>query len=96
MIYRRSIFNSRRTLPDYHIHRFLRDQLIKSADNSQIARSLKERPPKSANEANQRIATLLSSEAGSAGRYSENFALDDDDNVHFGYDRRFGGSARKN
>ncbi len=81
--------------PYYHLDRFLRDELIRSADNSQIALTLKERIPKSANEANQRIAALLSSEAGSAGRYSETYGPDGHDIVNFGYDRRFGGSARK-
>ncbi len=54
---------NQRTLTYFSRLVIFRDQLIRSADNSQIAWGLKERIPKSANIVNQRIASLLSSEA---------------------------------
>ena len=54
----------------YHIDRFLRDQLIRSADSSLLRRTLRERVPSTSQEAEHRIAALLSSEPGSASNFA--------------------------
>jgi hypothetical protein len=51
---------------DYQPDRFLRDQLVKSADIPEIARSMKEKPPETSHAAEERIAALLSAQPGTA------------------------------
>lgn len=71
---------------DYHSDRFLRDQLLVCADIPRLKRSLIEKIPTSAQEAMQRIATLLSSEPKSA---AANFG--DEDEANYGFGKRFRG-----
>jgi len=78
---------------DYHEPRFLRDQLLIAADLPHLRRSLIEKIPATAQEAMQRIATLLSSEPRSAGA---NCTWENMDEVHYGLGMRYGGNARKN
>ena len=75
---------------DYRKDRFLRDQLLIAADIPRLRRSLIERIPSTAQEAMQRIATLLSSEPKSAGAFFTN----DADAALYGFGKRFGGQAR--
>lgn len=76
----------------YHDPRFLRDQLLIAADLPHLRRSLIEKIPKTAQEAMQRIATLLSSEPKSAGA---NCIHEDRDEINYGLGNRYGGQARK-
>ena len=82
---------------DYHHDRFLRDQLLRAADLPHLRRSLIEKIPATAQEAMQRIATLLSSEPRSAGANFVNDHADGTnlDEVHYGLGKRFGGNAKK-
>jgi len=76
----------------YHDPRFLRDQLLVAADIPHLRRSLIEKIPATAQEAMQRIATLLSSAPRSAAAH----CIDDqEDQVNYGTGKRFGGDARK-
>ena len=79
---------------DYHLDRFLRDQLLISADIPKLRRSLIEKIPRTAQEAMQRIATLLSSEPRSASAHICDDAMNDGDAM-YGFGSRFGGNARK-
>ena len=74
----------------YHNDIFLRDRLVASADLPQLSRALKEKPPKTAHEARERIASLLSSEPNSAGSVAT--AGDD---AYWGTDRRYHGQAER-
>ena len=77
---------------DYHGDRFLRDQLLVAADIPHLRRSLIDKMPRTAPEAMQRIATLLSSEPLSAGA---NFAMHSTQ-ANYGVNKQFGGQAKKN
>jgi hypothetical protein len=75
---------------DYHADRFLRDQIVISADLPQLEKSMKERAATTTQEATQRIAALLLSDPGSAGSIRE-FSVE----ANYGLGRRFEGAARK-
>ena len=77
---------------DYRKDRFLRDQLLVCADIPRLKRSLIEKIPATAQEAMQRIATLLSSEPRSAGAY---FNQNDAEDAFYGFGKRYGGDARR-
>ena len=77
---------------DYRKDRFLRDQLLVCADIPRLKRSLIEKIPATAQEAMQRIATLLSSEPRSAGAY---FNQNDAEDAFDGFGKRYGGDARR-
>ena len=72
---------------DYLPDRFLKDQLVMCADLPEVSRALKEHPPKSSQEANQRIAALLSSEPNSARTTHGE--------VYFGLNQRLHGKAER-
>lgn len=76
----------------YHEDRFLRDQLLVAADLSHLRTSLVDKIPKTAQEAMQRIAALLSSEPRSAGAHIVN---DNEELVMYGLGQRYHGKARK-
>jgi hypothetical protein len=83
---------------DYQPDRFLRDQLVKSADIPEIARSMKEKPPKTSHAAEERIAALLSAQPGSASKSfmcDDGCSTDDQTVANYGSGRRFGGAAKK-
>lgn len=75
---------------DYRKPLFLRDQLISAADLPNIKRALKENHPKTAHDAMQRIALLLSDQPGTAGSTEI-----EDGNVFYGLGTRFGGQAER-
>ena len=77
---------------DYRKDRFLRDQLIVSADNPDISKLLRGVTFPTALAANQRIASLLSSAPGSASEFSNGISQDE---VNVGIDHRFHGEAVK-
>ena len=77
--------------PSYREDRFLRDQLIIAADINQLSNSLREKIPKSAQEAINRIASQLSSDPKSAGAHF----IEDCDEANYVLGRRFGGQARR-
>lgn len=87
----------RQLAPAYHKDLFLRDQLVVSADVPIITRSLRDKVPTTAQEAQQRIAAMLSNESGSAGNIIATIAVEDEQaTVFYGLGRKFGGAARKN
>jgi hypothetical protein len=95
LTYRTLARTQRQLHKDHHIDRFLRDQVVISADLPQLMRSFKEKAPMTTQEASQRIAALLSSDPGSAGAINS-FAADfDADEANYGLGRRFGGAAVK-
>ncbi len=77
----------------YRKDEFLRDQIIIAADTGQIQQSMRERVPKIAADAQNRIATFLSSEKHSAGSF---IASNGVDGANFSTGHKFGGRARKN
>jgi hypothetical protein len=79
---------------EYHKDIFLKDQLVAAADVPIISRALREKPPKTAHEAQQRIASLLEDAPGSAGA---NISVQDDDkaSANYGLGQRFSGDARR-
>ena len=78
---------------DYKPDRFLKDQLVLSADIPSVSRALKEKPPTTSHEATQRIAALLSDEPASA-TFNDSHADDPDINYMLG--KKFAGDAEKN
>lgn len=76
---------------DYRKPLFLRDQLVSSADLPNIRRALKENHPKTAHDAMQKIALLLSDQPGSAGNIDV-----EHENAYYGLGTRFGGQAERN
>ena len=80
----------------YRTDNFLRDQLLVAADLTSIKQSMRERVPKTAQEATQRIATFLSSEAGSAGSNAF-FNCDTAFNeALYSLGSKYGGEAKRN
>ena len=75
---------------DYRNPRFLRDQLIAAADIPNVRRALKEHVPKTAHDAIQKIASLLSSEPASAGN-----TVDGDSSTFYGLKTSYGGGAER-
>jgi Reverse transcriptase (RNA-dependent DNA polymerase) len=75
---------------DYHKDVFLKDQLVAASDVPTVIRALREKPPSTTQEAQQRIAALLDDSPGSAGA---NFSETPDDNAYFGLGQRFKGKA---
>jgi hypothetical protein len=81
---------------DYQKDRFVRDHLVKSADIPDIERSLREKVASAAQEAQRRIASVLSNIPGSAGSTAhKSYALEQED-ANYGIGRRFGNGLRKN
>ena len=78
----------------YHADHLLRDQLIIAVDLPLIKRSLRERVPRTAQEAIPRVATFLSKEKGSAGAYF-NFEEHGIDDALYSLGNKFGGEAKK-
>jgi hypothetical protein len=97
-IVHRNLTKTQRQLhEEYHLDRFLRDQLVLSADLPHLQRSFRENVATSAHNATQRIASLLSSEPGSTSGTAGNIVFDEgDDAANYGLGRRFGGEASKN
>ncbi len=60
----------------YRKDEFLRDQIILAADTGQIQQSMRERVPKTAADAQNRIATFRSSEKHSAGSFIASNGVD--------------------
>ena len=79
--------------PDYRKDRFLKDQLVTSADIPQVARALREKVPQNSHEASQRIAALLSSEPNSAGSFT--VSCSDDEEIYYGLGQRYRGQAQR-
>lgn len=77
---------------DYRPDRFLKDQIVLSADLPSVSRALKEKPPITSHEATQRIAALLSDETISA---SCNASIDNEDQLHYSLGKRLGGEAER-
>lgn len=75
----------------YHEDRFLRDQLLVAADLPSLRRSLVDKIPRTAQEAMQRIASLLSSEPRSAGAN----VCDEDASVMYSLGHKYHGKARR-
>ena len=75
---------------DYRNPRFLRDQLIAAADIPNVRRALKEHVPKTAHDAIQKIASLLSSEPASAGN-----TVEGDSSTFYGLKTSYGGGAER-
>jgi hypothetical protein len=75
---------------DYQKDVFLKDQLVAASDLPTISKSLREKPPKTAHEAQQRIAALLEDAPGSAGA---NYMMDTDGDAYFGLGKRYKGNA---
>ena len=73
----------------YHEDIFLKDQLVQAADIPDITRSMLEKPPQTAHEAQERIAALLSADPKSAGMHIAKHS----DIVNYGFNRKFGGDA---
>jgi hypothetical protein len=69
---------------------FLKDQLVAASDLPTVMRALREKPPSTTQEAQQRIAALLDDSPGSAG---SNFSETPDDSAYFGLGQRFKGKA---
>ena len=69
----------------------LRDQLILATDLDEIQRALRERIPTTAKEPQNKIATFLSQEKGSAGTRKESI-----DTAMYSTGREYGGEARRN
>jgi hypothetical protein len=79
---------------DYHNDRFLRDQIIMSADLPEIEKSLREKVASTSQEATQRIAALLFSRPGSA-KDAAYVSREDNSDVFYRLNRKFEGAARK-
>lgn len=76
---------------NYKKDEFLRDQILIAADIPKIQQSMRERVPESAADAQNRIATFLSSEPKSAGAH----VVFEDDSAMYTTGYKFGGQARK-
>lgn len=76
--------------PRYCQDIFLRDQLITLADISEVKRALKFQRPRTAHDANQKIASLRCSEPRSASRYQ-----DDNDETNFALGHTYRGKAER-
>ena len=72
---------------DYRKDRFLKDTLVLSADLPEIAKALKENPPTTAHQANQRIAALLSDTPGQRNNYESS--------AFYGLGNRYMGKAER-
>jgi hypothetical protein len=79
---------------EYHNDRFLRDQIILSADFPEIENYLREEVAATSQEATKRIAGLLSSIPGSA-KDAAYVSREDTTDVFYGLNRKFEGAARK-
>jgi hypothetical protein len=79
---------------EYNKDIFLRDQMVIAADHPAVARALKEKPPGTAHEAQQRIASLLEDSPGSAGAHlvSEKAFVSE---ANYGLGQRYRGDARR-
>lgn len=71
---------------------FLRDQIITATNIEHVRRALKINTPLTAHEANQKIASFLSSEPRSAGNYCDE---GDNGDVFFGIGQKFKGGAER-
>jgi hypothetical protein len=54
---------------EFNVDIFLRDQMVIAADHPFVSRALREKPPATAHEAQQRIASLSEDSPGSAGAH---------------------------
>jgi hypothetical protein len=80
MGYRTLSRTQRQLHKDYHSDRFLRDQLVVSANLPQLERSFKDNAAQTTQESAQRNAALLSSDPGSSGSqrgYSADYEIDE-------------------
>lgn len=77
---------------DYHVDRFLGYQLLVAAEVPHIPRSFIDEIPVTAQEAMQRITTLLSSEPRSAGA---NFVNQEEGQVNYNFGKYFGEHVKK-
>lgn len=78
----------------YHNDTFLRDQLIISTDIPHVQKLLRERLPRTSQQAINRIATHLSSETNSAGSYLTKDE-EEEDITMYTYGHRYGGTAAR-
>lgn len=79
--------------PAYRKDRFLKGQLVTSADIPQVSRALREKVPQNSHEASQIIAALISSEPNSAGAFIASDS--DDEEIYYGLGQRYRGQVQR-
>jgi hypothetical protein len=97
IVHRKFTKPQRHIYEQYHLDRFLRDQIVLCADLPYLQRSFRENVATSAQNATKMISSLFSSEPGFTSGTAGNTVFDEeDDTANNGLGRRFGGEASKN